>query len=115
MLLLSCPPRTSLLARLLRRAFHDQRWPGWEVVIGIEAHVQIKSRQKLFSRSYFVTRRVPLTSKTKESLSSSLKDPPNTNVSPFDAAFPGTLPVRGLLSDYNAIPNSESRDSTKNV
>ncbi|KAJ6584815.1 glutamyl-tRNA amidotransferase [Mycena capillaripes] len=72
------PPcrQTSLLARQLRRAFHDQRWPGWQVIIGIETHAQIKSRQKLFS----------------DSLTSSLGDAPNIHVSPFDAAFPGTLP-----------------------
>ena len=28
----------------------DPRWPGYEVVIGIETHAQLKSRQKLFSR-----------------------------------------------------------------
>lgn len=28
----------------------DSRWPGWQVVIGIETHAQIKSREKLFSR-----------------------------------------------------------------
>src|SRR5216684_6733118 len=28
----------------------DSRWPGWQVVIGIETHAQIKSRKKLFSR-----------------------------------------------------------------
>ncbi|KDR84118.1 hypothetical protein GALMADRAFT_111334 [Galerina marginata CBS 339.88] len=68
---------------LKNRSFHDRRayqedprWPGWQVVVGIETHAQIKSRRKLFS----------------ESLTSSLDDPPNTNVSPFDAAFPGTLP-----------------------
>jgi hypothetical protein len=27
----------------------DPRWPGWEVVVGIEVHAQIKSRRKLFS------------------------------------------------------------------
>lgn len=27
----------------------DKRWPGWEVVVGIEVHAQIKSRRKLFS------------------------------------------------------------------
>ena len=38
------------------RRFHDfrpynedSRWPGWQVVIGIETHAQIKSRRKLFS------------------------------------------------------------------
>ncbi|KAJ7070007.1 Glutamyl-tRNA amidotransferase subunit B, mitochondrial [Mycena amicta] len=72
----SCPRKTSSLARQVLRAIHDQRWPGWEVVIGIETHAQIKSRQKLFSTAP----------------TSSLKDASNTNVSPFDAAFPGTLP-----------------------
>ncbi|KAK7048216.1 Glutamyl-tRNA amidotransferase subunit B, mitochondrial [Favolaschia claudopus] len=75
MLSLSCQP-TNSLARQFRRAFHDKRWPGWQVIIGIETHAQIKSRQKLFS----------------ESLTSSLGEPPNIHVSPFDAAFPGTLP-----------------------
>ncbi len=47
-----------VVARLFQcRAFHDtreykedKRWPGWQVVIGIETHAQIKSRLKLFSR-----------------------------------------------------------------
>ncbi|KAJ7164627.1 glutamyl-tRNA amidotransferase [Mycena crocata] len=72
----SCPPTTTLLAQRFR-AFHDQRWPGWQVIIGIETHAQIKSRQKLFSRA----------------LNSGLGEAPNTQVSLFDAAFPGTLPV----------------------
>ncbi|KAJ6557310.1 Glutamyl-tRNA amidotransferase subunit B, mitochondrial [Mycena vulgaris] len=76
MLVLPCPPHTSSLARQFRRAFHDQRWPGWQVVIGIETHAQIQSRQKLFSNA----------------LTSSLGEAPNIHVSPFDAAFPGTLP-----------------------
>ncbi|KAF7346137.1 Glutamyl-tRNA(Gln) amidotransferase subunit B, mitochondrial [Mycena sanguinolenta] len=75
MLFLSCRP-ASLLTRQLHRALHDQRWPGWQVIIGIETHAQIKSRQKLFS----------------DSLTSSLGEAPNIHVSPFDAAFPGTLP-----------------------
>ncbi|KAF7365378.1 Glutamyl-tRNA(Gln) amidotransferase subunit B, mitochondrial [Mycena venus] len=74
MLFPSCRPTS--LARQFRRAFHDQRWPGWQVIIGIETHAQIKSRQKLFS----------------DSLTSSLGEAPNIHVSPFDAAFPGTLP-----------------------
>ncbi|KAJ3748756.1 Glutamyl-tRNA amidotransferase B subunit [Lentinula detonsa] len=54
------------------------RWlvDGWQVVIGIETHVQIKSSQKLFSRA----------------LTSALNHPPNTRYNAFDAAFPGTLP-----------------------
>lgn len=31
----------------------DQRWPEWQVVIGVETHAQIKSRRKLFSRRPF--------------------------------------------------------------
>nr|GAT49851.1 glutamyl-tRNA amidotransferase [Mycena chlorophos] len=73
MLLRSC---TRLPTRYISRQFHDGRWPGWEVVIGIETHAQIKSKQKLFSSTP----------------TSSLKDAPNVNVSVFDAAFPGTLP-----------------------
>ncbi|KAJ7696001.1 Glutamyl-tRNA amidotransferase B subunit [Mycena rosella] len=76
MLILPCRPPTRL-ALLARRLFHDQRWPGWQVVIGIETHAQIHSRQKLFSNS----------------LTSGLGEAPNTHVSPFDAAFPGTLPI----------------------
>ncbi|KAI0751075.1 Glutamyl-tRNA amidotransferase B subunit [Daedaleopsis nitida] len=77
--------RTRLLTRITRwtRQAHaarahtkDVRWPGWELVVGIEVHAQIKSRQKLFSGAP----------------SSDLSSPPNTHVIPFDAAFPGTLP-----------------------
>ncbi|KAF8165712.1 Glutamyl-tRNA amidotransferase subunit B, mitochondrial [Crassisporium funariophilum] len=71
--------------KYISRGFHDirtyqedSRWPGWQVVVGIETHAQIKSRRKLFSDS--------LTS------SSTPQEAPNTRVSPFDAAFPGTLP-----------------------
>ncbi|KAI0797079.1 Glutamyl-tRNA-Gln amidotransferase B subunit [Abortiporus biennis] len=60
----------------LRTYKEDSRWPGWEVVVGIEVHAQIKSRHKLFSNS----------------LTSDLSSPSNTHVSPYDAAFPGTLP-----------------------
>lgn len=49
---------------------------GWQVVIGIETHAQIKTRQKLFSRA-----RTGL-----------LSHAPNTRFDAVDAAFPGTLP-----------------------
>ncbi|KAF9071746.1 Glutamyl-tRNA amidotransferase B subunit [Rhodocollybia butyracea] len=49
---------------------------GWQVVIGLETHVQIKSSQKLFSKSP----------------TSLLNRYPNTQYNAFDAAFPGTLP-----------------------
>ncbi|KAF7299249.1 Glutamyl-tRNA(Gln) amidotransferase subunit B, mitochondrial [Mycena indigotica] len=76
MLLRSWPQRTNNTVRLLLRGIHDERWPGWEVVIGIETHAQIKSQHKLFSNSP----------------TPALKDAPNTSVTPFDVAFPGTLP-----------------------
>ncbi|KDQ64199.1 hypothetical protein JAAARDRAFT_27825 [Jaapia argillacea MUCL 33604] len=64
------------LAHIVRVSKEDVRWPGWEVVIGLEVHAQIKSRAKLFSVSR----------------TSGLLEEPNKHVSPFDAAFPGTLP-----------------------
>ncbi|KAH9999976.1 glutamyl-tRNA amidotransferase [Russula vinacea] len=57
-------------------ADEDSRWPGWQVVIGIETHAQIKSRKKLFSETW----------------TPDLGSKPNSQVSPYDAAFPGTLP-----------------------
>ncbi|KAJ8593154.1 Glutamyl-tRNA amidotransferase B subunit [Rhizopogon salebrosus TDB-379] len=84
MLVQRCPWRSVQLHQLWRlRPIHtrgvilDKRWPGWEVVVGIEVHAQIKSRRKLFSESF--------TSRPGEV--------PNTAVSPYDAAFPGTLPT----------------------
>lgn len=85
------------------RAFHnvrafreDPRWPGWQVVIGIETHAQIKSRQKLFSGVDFhsFSQHAYFSVYFSDSLTSTLDDVPNKHVSPFDAAFPGTLPVR---------------------
>jgi aspartyl-tRNA(Asn)/glutamyl-tRNA(Gln) amidotransferase subunit B len=48
----------------------------WEPVIGLEIHVQLKTRTKMFCRC-----------------SNSFGDPPNTNVCPVCLAFPGALPV----------------------
>ncbi|KAL6080407.1 Aspartyl/glutamyl-tRNA(Asn/Gln) amidotransferase subunit B [Balamuthia mandrillaris] len=47
----------------------------WEAVIGLEVHAQVASNTKLFSVA-----------------SASFDAAPNTNVSFFDAAYPGTLP-----------------------
>lgn len=54
----------------------DKLINGWEVVIGLEVHAQISSRSKLFSKS-----------------PTEFGSDPNTNVSLYDAAFPGMLPV----------------------
>lgn len=60
-----------------RRTFSvTNKWPGWEVVIGVEVHAQIKSRRKLFS----------------DSMISGLNLEPNTSYSATDAAWPGSLP-----------------------
>ncbi|MEX2177565.1 MAG: Asp-tRNA(Asn)/Glu-tRNA(Gln) amidotransferase subunit GatB [Gemmatimonadaceae bacterium] len=48
----------------------------WEMVVGLEVHVQLKTRTKAFC-----------------GCSSSFGDPPNTNVCPVCLALPGALPV----------------------
>lgn len=30
----------------------DRRWPGWAIVVGLEVHAQVKTREKLFSGQY---------------------------------------------------------------
>ncbi|GAV04287.1 hypothetical protein RvY_14590 [Ramazzottius varieornatus] len=53
-----------------------QQTDGWSGVIGLEIHAQIKSKSKLFSGS-----------------GTEFSAPSNTQVSLFDCATPGTLPV----------------------
>ncbi len=48
----------------------------YEIVIGLETHVQLKTQTKLFSRS-----------------STAFGAPPNTQTSPVDIGLPGSLPV----------------------
>lgn len=49
---------------------------SWEMVVGLEVHVQLKTRTKAFCRC-----------------STSFGDPPNANVCPVCLALPGALPV----------------------
>ncbi|MDR3224268.1 MAG: Asp-tRNA(Asn)/Glu-tRNA(Gln) amidotransferase subunit GatB [Holosporales bacterium] len=49
---------------------------GWEVVVGLEVHAQVATKAKLFSSS-----------------PTDFGSDPNTNVSFYDAAMPGMLPV----------------------
>ena len=49
---------------------------AWEVVIGLETHVQLATRSKIFSGA-----------------STAFGAPPNTQASPVDLALPGVLPV----------------------
>ena len=48
----SCRPYSSTSQASANKIGQDSRWPGWQVVIGIETHAQIKSREKLFSREF---------------------------------------------------------------
>ena len=81
-----------------RPLIEDSRWPGWGVVVGIEVHAQIKSRHKLFSSQCTLSSQLAVAETRRYSLVVGTRnaepvDPPNTLVSPYDAAFPGTLPV----------------------
>ncbi len=59
---------------------------NFEAVIGLEIHVEMKTKSKMFSTS-------PVT----------FGDDPNTNVAPLDMAFPGTMPVPNKQAVINAI------------
>ncbi|AHC39089.1 Asp-tRNA(Asn)/Glu-tRNA(Gln) amidotransferase subunit GatB [Ehrlichia muris] len=59
----------------------------WEVVIGLEVHAQVISNSKLFSSA---------SAKTYDAL-------PNTQVSLFDVAMPGMLPVLNEYCIYQAV------------
>lgn len=107
----SWPQIVRQVNRLLHTVTHDQRWPGWEVVIGIEVHAQIKSRAKLFSGQLVIraiSARLFLLAETtclplilSDTWTSDPSQPPNTCVSPYDAAFPGTLPVILILVHHS--------------
>ncbi|KAK4047520.1 hypothetical protein OIO90_006162 [Microbotryomycetes sp. JL221] len=56
----------------------SDRWPGWQPVIGLELHVQLKGNVKLLSPAKAL-----------------YDDAPNTSIAAFDAALPGSLPRIG--------------------
>ena len=58
----------------------------WETVVGLECHVQLSTRTKLFSPA-----------------PSNSGDPPNTNVDVVDAGLPGVLPVLNDQAVRHAI------------
>lgn len=62
-------------------------------------------------------RRASLTFWHIESLTSELGHVPNTHVSPYDAAFPGTLPVKSSLNiaDNTYIDHRKYSISTSNA
>ncbi|MDY6430605.1 MAG: Asp-tRNA(Asn)/Glu-tRNA(Gln) amidotransferase subunit GatB, partial [Bacilli bacterium] len=59
---------------------------NFEAVIGLEIHVEMKTKSKMFSSS-----------------PNSFSTEPNTEVTPFDMAFPGTMPVVNKQAVINAI------------
>ena len=59
---------------------------NFEAVIGLELHVEMKTKSKMFSSA-------PVT----------FGNEPNTNVAPFDMAFPGTMPTVNKQAVINAI------------
>jgi hypothetical protein len=59
----------------------------WKSVVGLEIHAQITSTSKLFSGA-----------------GTEFGAPVNTNVSLFDAAIPGTLPVRIFYFHVDTFP-----------
>ncbi|XP_045133440.1 glutamyl-tRNA(Gln) amidotransferase subunit B, mitochondrial-like [Portunus trituberculatus] len=95
--------------RVLARSFHKfqhlscslQPNPvhrnGWEAVIGLEIHAQISSASKLFART-----------------STEYGAPPNTQVSIFESAHPGTLPVLNKRCVEAAVKTAVALSATIN-
>lgn len=78
------------------RQYASSSTQGWNTVIGLELHCQLKSDQKLFSGAlckpcvlYWSFR-----PKCAADASTRFDDAPNSNVALFDMALPGSLPVR---------------------
>ncbi len=59
---------------------------SFEAVIGLEIHVEMKTKSKLFSSS-----------------PNAFSHEPNTNIAPFDMAYPGTMPVVNKAAVINAL------------
>jgi GatB/GatE catalytic domain len=75
---LTCAFRHLQSLRILEaRGYSSGTTSKFEVLVGLEIHVQLLANTKLFSGA-----------------KSQYGAPPNSMVAPFDAAIPGTLPVR---------------------
>ena len=68
---------------------------NFEAIIGLELHVEMKTKSKMFSSS-------PV----------SFGNKPNTNVAPLDMAFPGAMPVVNKQAVINAIRVSNALHMT---
>lgn len=60
----------------LSKNSQDPRLEKWELTVGIEIHAELNTARKLFSRA-----------------ATSISEAPNTHVSLFDVAFPGSQPI----------------------
>lgn len=60
--------------------------PGWEAIIGLEIHLQLNTRSKLFARS-----------------PNRFGDEPNTNIDVIDTGQPGALPVLNKKAVEKAV------------
>ena len=69
----------------------------WEAVIGLEVHVQLATRSKIFSDA-----------------STAFGAPPNSHASPVDLGFPGTLPVLNEAAVRMAVMFGLAIDATIN-
>jgi aspartyl-tRNA(Asn)/glutamyl-tRNA(Gln) amidotransferase subunit B len=70
----------------------------WETVIGLEVHAQIISKAKLFSGA-----------------ATDFGAPPNSQVSPVDAAFPGMLPVLNRFCVEQAVKSGLGLEAAINL
>jgi len=68
---------------------------SWETVIGLEVHVQLKTRSKMFC-----------------ACSTTFGDPPNTNVCPVCLGLPGALPVPNQAAVRLAVRAAIALDCT---
>jgi aspartyl-tRNA(Asn)/glutamyl-tRNA(Gln) amidotransferase subunit B len=71
---------------------------AWETVIGLEVHAQIIAKAKLFSGA-----------------ATDFGAPPNTQVSPVDAAFPGMLPVLNRFCVEQAVKSGLGLEAEINL
>jgi aspartyl-tRNA(Asn)/glutamyl-tRNA(Gln) amidotransferase subunit B len=70
----------------------------WEIVIGLEVHAQVTAEAKLFSGA-----------------ATAFGAPPNSQVSPVDAAFPGMLPVVNRRCIEQAVRTGLGLDAEINL
>lgn len=69
-----------------------QNLDGWELTVGIEIHAQLNTDRKLFSSGYAWELDGDNTNALEEA-ATSINEEPNSNVSVFDLALPGSQPV----------------------